>query len=283
MKNKKTTKGRSKSSKKNNKLLIYTSIAVFSLLIGIGIIKLVKPSFFRSAIRHIERVINKNPQNSNVVFPENEIVGIDVSTYQENIDWDNITFKVNKLTKTLTKEKEGENRKIEFIVAKATEGITIKDPKYQQNKKGAEDNGYLFGAYHFFSVTSDAKQQAKHFIKTANLKKGNLIPVLDVEYQGRLTKKELRNRVLIWLKEVEKHYGCKPIIYTYANFHDDIFDTPEFNGYYFWLAHYGVSQPGIDCKFWQFTEEGVVYGIKGYVDIDIFQGSRRELNKLRLQ
>ena len=254
-----------------------------TLLMIIVIIGMIKPQSFRTAYHKIERAIFKNPQNSSVTFPENEIVGIDISTYQNNINWDSVTFKINPETKRLTKDPNGENRKVEFVLAKATEGITIKDPKYLQNKKGAEENGYLFGAYHYFSVTSDAKQQALHYIETSDLKEGNLIPVLDVEYQGKLSKEELRKRVLIWLHTVENKYNCKPIIYTYVNFQDNIFDTEEFKNYYFWLAHYGVNQPKNECKFWQFTEEGVVYGITGYVDIDIFQGSRRELNKLKLQ
>ncbi|MCQ2209979.1 MAG: hypothetical protein MJZ34_06780 [Paludibacteraceae bacterium] len=280
------TKRRSQKKEKSTTIKKKTSIIISLLVVlflGILVTYMFKPQFFRSISRRIERVINKNPQNSDVIFPENEIIGIDVSLYQEDIDWSKAVFKVNSFTKTLTKDSCADSHAINFVFAKATEGITITDSKYQKNKKGAESRNIPFGAYHFFSVTSDPAQQATHFIKTANLKAGNFLPVLDVEYQGRLSKKELRRRVLIWLKAVEKHYGRKPIIYTYANFHDEIFDTKEFSDYYFWMAHYGVSQPRHDCKFWQFTEEGVVYGITGYVDIDIFLGNKKEFNNLKLK
>ena len=257
---------------------------VFAVLAtSIAILFLLKPQYFKSAARKINRILVENPQNSDIIFPENDIVGIDISTYQGDIDWQKISFRINSETKTLTKDESHPSRDIDFVFAKATEGITIKDPKYDANRKSAKGKNILFGAYHFFSVTSDAKQQAQHFIQTAKLQKGDLTPVLDVEYQGSLSKNEIRRRVLIWLTEVKKHFGVNPIIYTYANFHDEIFDTKEFEGYYFWLAHYGVSHPRRDCKFWQFTEDGVVYGIKGYVDIDIFLGSRHELDKFKLR
>jgi len=261
--------------------IIFSILAV--LLLGTLIIYVFKPQLFRTACRRIERIVIKNPQYSDVVFPENGIVGIDVSLYQEDIDWKNVSFRVSNLTQTLTKDSSATPHKIDFVFAKATEGITITDSKYKKNKQGAESQNIPFGAYHFFSVTSDPAQQAAHFIKTANLTAGNFIPVLDVEYQGNLSKQELRKRVLVWLKAVEKHYGRKPIIYTYANFHDDIFDTKDFSEYFFWMAHYGVSQPRHDCKFWQFTEDGVVYGITGYVDVNVFFGSPKELNNLRLK
>jgi len=41
------------------------------------------------------------------------------------------------------------------------------------------------GAYHFFSYETPGKKQAENFIKHANLKKGDMIPVLDLEYVRR--------------------------------------------------------------------------------------------------
>lgn len=253
------------------------------LLLSVGLTYVFKPYTFRKAYRMIEKSIYKNPSTSDVVLPNNEMVGIDVSYYQENIDWENVSFHLHPITNTLTKDASSTKRKVDFVIAKATEGITITDPKYAQNRKGSKEQDILFGAYHFFSVTSDAKQQALHFIKEAKLEKGDLVPVLDVEYQGRLSSSELRKRVLVWLKTVTAHYGRKPIIYTYAKFHDEIFDTDEFADYNFWMAHYGVDKPEHDCKFWQFTEEGVVVGIKGYVDIDIFFGDKVEIQEMLLK
>ncbi len=255
--------------------------AVF--LLSVGLTYIFKPYTFRRAYRAIEKVFCKNPSTSDVVLPSNEIVGIDVSYYQEDIDWKNVSFLLHPITNTLTKDVTANKRKVDFVIAKATEGITIKDPKYARNRKGAKEQGILFGAYHFFSVRTDAKEQALHFIKEAKLQKGDLVPVLDVEYQGQLSSSELRKRVLVWLKTVTEHYGKRPIIYTYARFHDEIFDTEEFAGYNFWMAHYGVDKPEHDCRFWQFTEEGVVGGIKGYVDIDVFFGDTLEIQDLLLK
>ncbi len=263
------------------KVVLVAVCTVFLLFVGLTYV--FKPYTFRKAYRIAEKVLYKNPSTSDVVLPNREVVGIDISYYQEDIDWKNVSFLLHPITNTLTKDTSAKKRKVDFVIAKATEGITIKDPKFAQNRKGAKEQGILFGAYHFFSVTSDAKAQAQHFIKEAKLQKGDLVPVLDVEYQGRLSSSELRRRVLVWLKTVTEHYGIRPIIYTYAKFHDEIFDTEEFAGYSFWMAHYGVDKPEQDCKFWQFTEEGVVGGIKGYVDIDVFLGDMEEMQDLILK
>ncbi len=261
------------------------ALAVVSVLLVVivGLVYLFKPHTFRMAYRKVEKIIFTNPQSSSVEFPKNEVVGIDISYYQEDIDWQNLCFRIHPLSKTLTKDTAAPRRRVDFVIAKASEGVTIKDPKYDRNRKGAKSANIPFGAYHFFSVSSDPLLQAKHFIQVAKLEKGNLLPVLDVEYKGRLSKKELRRRVLLWLEAVEKHYGRKPIIYTYANFHDDVFDTEEFKGYHFWMAHYGVDEPRHDCRMWQFTEDGVVCGINGYVDVDVFFGNRERFQEMLIQ
>lgn len=243
------------------------------MLFAVGMVYLFEPYAFRYAYRRIEKMIVRNPQNSSISFPKEKIVGIDISYYQEDIEWDSVCFRVHPLTKTLTKSPDAPIRNIDFVVAKATEGVTIRDPKYMRNKEGAERRGILFGAYHFFSENSDPIAQAENFLKTAQLKNGNLVPVLDVEVRDRFSRGELRENVLKWLQHVENHLGKKPMIYTYAKFHDEVFCTEEFEDYHFWIAHYGVDKPINDCVFWQFTEEGVVYGIKGYVDIDVYLGS----------
>lgn len=253
-------------------------ILVILLLFSIGMVYLFKPVAFRTGYIRIEKLLNPNPQSSYVQFPKEEIVGIDVSYYQGDIEWDKACFRIHPISNCMTKEESGIERKLDFVLAKATEGITIKDAQYENNFKGAHRKGITFGAYHFFSVSSDPLEQAQHFIETAHLEKGDFVPVLDVEYKGSLSKQELRNRVLTWLKTVSAHYGINPVIYTYSKFKEEIFDSQEFSEYKIWLAHYRVEEPTHECVIWQFTEDGIVYGIKGYVDINIYFGDKKSLS-----
>src|SRR5690606_28524476 len=71
----------------------------------------------------------------------------------------------------------------DFIYFKATEGSTHRDTKYSDNRTQAKKHGIVSGAYHFFSYTSPGLLQAMHFIRTAKPKKGDLPPVLDVEWK----------------------------------------------------------------------------------------------------
>ena len=276
---KSVAKGKGKrKSVGTSKVLLTVGILLFLLFASFA---LLMPNKVQRFYTRILRHLNSNPQSTYVLLPEQEVIGIDVSSYQKGIDWDKLEFHYDN-KKKLTKDTEANKRPVDFIIAKATEGVTIQDKQYAVNKAGAKEKKIPFGAYHYFSVTSDANQQANNFIRTAKLQAGDIVPILDVEYQGKLTTKELRTRVLTWLKTVEKKYGRKPIIYTYANFYEDVFMTKEFSDYHFWLAHYKVSKPQNECSFWQFTEDGVVCGIDGYVDIDVFFGKKTELTKYKL-
>src|SRR5689334_394117 len=97
------------------------------------------------------------------------IHGIDVSRYQQFIDWDNV------------KQMQVENVKIDFAFIKATEGVNNVDPFFQRNWKKAKDAGVPRGAYHFFIATRSGKSQAENFIKKVEVEADDLPPVVYVE------------------------------------------------------------------------------------------------------
>ncbi len=83
---------------------------------------------------------------------------------------------------------------------------------------------------------------------------------------------------------MEEAYGEKPIIYTYFYYYRDYLKG-EFNDYPIWLANYNdvpAPSPDENWKFWQFTENGIVYGINVKVDVDIYNGSLWSLQRLTL-
>jgi lysozyme len=99
-----------------------------------------------------------------------------------------------------------------------------------------------------------------------------------------LTPAQLRRDVKIWLDTVEKEYQVKPIIYTGYKFKIDYLNTPEFDAYPYWIAHYYVDKLEYKGKwaFWQHTDCGRISGIKGFVDCNIFNGTVEELIQLTL-
>ena len=210
-----------------------------------------------------------------VSYPEGyEIHGIDISHHQGDIDWEKLRDEglINKLP-------------IRFVMIKATEGATRVDENFADNFFQAREHGFTRGAYHFYSVLSPAKQQAQHFIRNVKLENGDLPPVLDVEHKPKKqTDEQFKASIIEWLDIVERHYGVKPIIYTYYKFKMKYLSDPVFDQYPYWIAHYYVDEVEYKgpWKFWQHTDVGQLPGIKGNVDFNIYNGSFYELRKLTI-
>lgn len=198
-----------------------------------------------------------------------EAHGLDVSHYQGKVDWE-----------TLRKNNLEEEHPLRFVFLKATEGTDLRDETYADNLRGARLAGLRCGAYHFFSPYSDPVQQARFFIENADLGSGDLPPVLDVENRGKLDRKELSERVLQWMDVVQKHYGVKPILYTSHKFRDRYLSDGRFDAYPYWIAHYYVDEVRYDgqWRFWQYSDLGVVPGVGGNVDLNVFNGTLDELD-----
>ena len=96
---------------------------------------------------------------------------------------------------------------IHFVFMKATEGSDWADSAFQYNFAQARANGFIRGAYHFFSNTSPAEEQAKFFCSRVQLDANDLPPVLDVETRGNYGLDSLQLEVKTWLRHVERHYG----------------------------------------------------------------------------
>ena len=213
------------------------------------------------------------------IFPtEYTVRGIDVSHYQERIEWQRL------------RNTSMGNSPVSFVFIKATEGGSIIDGCFNDNFYQAHVNGFIRGTYHFLTPDVPAKEQAQFFLSHVHLKEGDLPPVLDIEderkwFASGKNKKQIQSMALEWLKVVEKHYGVKPIIYSNYRFFREILSDKRFNEYPFWIAHYYVSKPANDIRwtFWQHTDCGKLSGIRGPVDCNVFQGDRNDLERLLIK
>lgn len=198
------------------------------------------------------------------------IHGIDVSRYQKNIGWQ------------LVKDMQVEGISVNFVFIKATEGIGGVDEKFARNWTQASRKNITRGAYHFFVAGKNGRLQAENFIKTVNLKTGDLPPVLDIEQTYGISKEVLQNQIGEWLTLVEKKYRVKPIIYTNVSFYEN-YIAGKFDGYPLWVAHYlQRDRPRINRKwhFWQHSETGRVNGIDAFVDFNVFNGNSIDFENL---
>lgn len=202
-----------------------------------------------------------------------DVHGIDISHYQGDIDWS-----------LLAQQRAGEFP-LRFVFMKATEGGDHGDEAFARNFDAARRHGFIRGAYHYFIPRTDARRQADFFIHTAPLDSGDLPPVLDVETASGKNKKELQRAVKAWLDRVEQHYGVKPILYTSYKFKLRYLNDSLFNTYPYWIAHYYVDSVRYDGRwdFWQHTDAGIVPGIEGNVDLNVFNGTPEALDSLLLK
>ena len=208
-------------------------------------------------------------------YPEGyEVHGIDISHYQGSVNWDRL--RSNALV---------DGCPIRFIIIKSTEGSSSIDPNFEDNFYQAREYGFIRGAYHFWSVNSGAREQAYYFLQKVHLERGDLPPVLDVEHKPKnQSVEDFQTDILTWLHIVENKYGVKPIIYTYYKFKDSYLSAPVFDDYPYWIAHYYVDKVEYQgkWKFWQHTDAGKLPGIKGSVDLNIYNGSYYDLMRLTI-
>ncbi|MBN2630253.1 MAG: glycoside hydrolase family 25 protein [Rhodobacteraceae bacterium] len=192
--------------------------------------------------------------------------GIDTSRWQGAVDW--------RLARA---------NGVSFGFLKATEGGDILDPAFKANWRAARAAGVPVGAYHFWYHCRPAAEQARWFIRHVPRSPDALPPVLDMEWTPfsptctlRPAPETIRREAKIFLDALEAHYGQRPIIYSAPDF----FDANQMwrlGNYDFWLrsvaAHPRDVYAGRHWTFWQYTGTGLVPGVAGKADINVFAGS----------
>ena len=203
------------------------------------------------------------------VDEKNSIIGVDISSYQANID-------MNKL----------KEQNIEFVYIKATEGSKTKDDKFDENWENAKNVKLLSGAYHFFSYDSEGRTQAENFINVLGKDiKGRLLPVVDVEYYGDKeqsppNKKDVVRELKVFLEIIEEEYGVKPLIYTRPEIYNKYLKG-EFDQYKKWISSFYTPLSWNykdDWYIWQYLNRGELEGYAGgekYIDLNVLNKDKK--------
>ncbi len=183
--------------------------------------------------------------------------GIDVSSYQHDIDW------------TAT----AKDKNIQFVYVKATEGATHVSRHYRRNIEHARAQGVKVGAYHFFRTTSSLQSQFNNFTRVVKIEEQDLLPLIDVETCKGWTAQQLRDSVKVFADMLEAHYGCRPMIYASSSFFNSYLGA-TFADYPLFIARYAKTEPrlnyGAKWILWQFSDRGRIKGIDTMVDLSRF-------------
>jgi lysozyme len=204
------------------------------------------------------------------------VLGIDVSHHNGPVDWPSVA-----------------RSQVRFAFAKATEGSSFVDPKFNLHWPGIRDAGLLRGAYHFGRPGADPEVQAAHFASVIGpLSWGELPPALDLEVMDGQSKRGVIDWTLAFVARAEALIGCPLIIYTGGLWRRELGgpDVQELATRLLWTARYGTAQPVVPppwkrWSFWQFTDGRsgsavAIPGVSGPCDCDWFDGGLPDLQAL---
>ena len=197
------------------------------------------------------------------VNTEGEVWGLDVSHHQNNIDWEILS-----------------QNQPHFVFLKATEGATNQDNKYLWNYKEARNKNIPVGSYHFFTYKSTGKEQAKNFLSTVKFNNGDLPPVLDLEFTKRMPPaNQVRSELMDFILTISQKLACFPIIYCNNKYFKLYLEDCLPEKCKLWIVDY-KAKPNGNWTFWQTSNKHEIPGIKGFVDLNLFNGSITTLKEL---
>lgn len=185
------------------------------------------------------------------------IKGIDISHYQELIDWDKV-----------------KNDNVNFAFIKATEGTGHIDSYFSYNWEEAKRVDIYRGAYHFFTMKYPGKEQGEYFISVVPKDDDALPPVIDVEIGLDNDKDKVLEEVRDMSLLLEEYYNKRPIIYMDLNVYNTFFENSNIKNK-IWIREIYIH-PDVfkrtGWRFWQYSERGSVQGINGPVDLNAYRG-----------
>ena len=192
----------------------------------------------------------------------NTEIGIDVSKWQEDIDFEQV------------KKAGASFVMIRLGVDNLPNHQILIDEYYQNNIKKAKEAGLKVGVYFHSIATSkkEAIEQANFVIKTLDGKHLDLPVAFDWESWAdwnsfKISFYEINDIANTFLKEITKA-GYQGMLYGSKFYLETIWTNKE--QYPVWLAHY-TNKTNYDNNYvmWQLCNNGRIAGINGDVDIDI--------------
>ncbi len=224
--------------------------------------KILKKTFIYSIIVTLLFFINASVVYALSPSSEPEFQGIDVSDWQGYIDYNKVRASG-----------------IEIVYIKASQGSNIKDPYFDINYENAKANGLKVGFYHFLTATNtaEAEQEARFFASVISGKTPDCKLAMDYEVFGGASVAEINNIAQVFLESVKRLTNKEVIIYSDLSNSRNTFSRELAENYPLWIAYYGdyrqLENIETNWQTWQgqqYTDRGIVGGISGNVDRDIY-------------
>ncbi|MBR5597682.1 MAG: glycoside hydrolase family 25 protein [Lachnospiraceae bacterium] len=193
-------------------------------------------------------------------------LGVDLSKYQKSVDFAAI-------------QNEGIDFCILRVGARGYEtGVIQEDEKFEEFLTGAEAVGMPVGLYFFSQAVTEeeAIEEANFVIGKIGEHKISYPIAYDMEFIQNdnarietLTKAEKTNIALAFLNRIEEA-GFTGMLYGNKEWLLKRIELHRFENYDVWLAEEkDIPDYPYIYSMWQYTKQGEVYGIDGYVDLNI--------------
>ena len=235
----------------------YSLVDISKLKEGMHTLKIVNYSKYGKEIKSVE---------VRFMISNTKTWGIDVSHYQEDIDWNavknqGVTFAILKI---------GEYRE--------SSGRVIQDSKFERNYAECKRLGILVGGY-FYSYAFDpleASHEAAACLSIIGGRNFEMPIFLDIEDKviinainnGRTNQANVTNGAITFCNIMIQN-GHQAGVYASKSFYQKYLYTPLLETYDIWLAHYtGSTNYAGKFDIWQYTSSGSLAGIRGAVDMN---------------
>jgi len=194
---------------------------------------------------------------------KDSIIGIDVSSYQGSVDWDKV--KSSGVEFAMIRIGYGYNSNWELVL----------DKYFKDNLEGAKRVGLKVGVYFYTyaNTLEEIDSQVEFIIENLEGTSLELGIAMDFENWSSFRKYHINfydlNKMYERWKELCNKAGYNSLLYGSKYYLNNVWNTDNED---IWLAHYTKSTNyDKDYVMWQFSNEGVVPGIDGYVDLDILK------------
>ena len=209
-----------------------------------------------------------NKQNYLYCLKQESYVGVDVSAFQHDIDWNQV-----------------KSSGVDFAMLRlgyrgwGANGTLVEDEYIQQNLRGTAAAGMPIGAYFFSQATTldEVHEEIEFMLEILGDYQLEYPIVLDWEVanptEGRVqnvTRRELTDMLRYFCDEMSAR-GFDPMVYFNWTQASRMIYLNELEDYPFWLALYQdrMTFP-FRVEMWQYTSEGKVPGIEGDVDVNVY-------------
>lgn len=210
------------------------------------------------AIHGDPAVSESNTKKEETTMSDVVMDGIDVSHWQNDIDWDKV---------------KAAGYKFAMIKAGGSDAGFYKDVYFEKNYAGAVKAGLHVGAYYFvgggFVSKADGIADAKRFLNLIAGKKFDMPVYLDLEAPIEATKTGNTEAAIAFCKTLEEAGYFAGIYASDVSGFVNRLDRTRLTEFSWWVARYGSAPKyAVPYGMWQYSSTGKVNGIHGNVDLN---------------